>query len=112
MRLQPGDAKELARQVTTIAQRRSERTPSGCCAGSIFKRTLQYPAGFLIDHAGLKGRRVGGAEISPKHANFVMNTGGATAADVRALIDQVQEKVWAAFAQRLEPEIEFLGDWQ
>jgi UDP-N-acetylmuramate dehydrogenase len=77
----------------------------------VFKRTLQYPAGFLIEQAGLKGKRIGGAEISEKHANYVMNTGGATAADVRALIELVQGKVLADFGERLEIEIEFVGEW-
>jgi UDP-N-acetylmuramate dehydrogenase len=111
LQLAPGGAEELAATVARITAQRKERTPEGCCAGSIFKRTVQYPAGFLIEQAGLKGRRVGGAEVSPKHANFVMNTGGATAADVRALIELIQREVWAAFGQRLEPEIEYLGAW-
>ncbi len=112
IQLQPGDREELARQVQGIAEQRKQRTPAGCCAGSVFKRTLQYPAGFLIEQAGLKGERIGGAEISPKHANFIMNVGGATAADVKALIELAQERVWAAFGERLEPEIEFVGEWR
>ncbi len=74
IQLQPGDREELARQVQGIAEQRKQRTPVGCCAGSVFKRTLQYPAGFLIEQAGLKGERIGGAEISPKHANFIMKS--------------------------------------
>lgn len=111
LQLASGDAEELAAIVARITAQRKERTPEGCCAGSIFKRTMQYPAGFLIEQAGLKGHRVGGAEVSPKHANFVMNTGNATAADVRTLIELIQREVWAALGQRLEPEIEYLGAW-
>jgi UDP-N-acetylmuramate dehydrogenase len=111
IQLTPGDPEELARKTENVSTQRRLRTPVGCCAGSIFKRTMQYPAGFLIEQAGLKGRRIGGAEVSPKHANFLMNTGGATAADVKALIDLVQKTVWASFAQRLEPEIELVGEW-
>ena len=77
----------------------------------MFKRTPQYPAGFLIEQAGLKGKRIGGAVVSEKHANFLLNVDRATAADMRALINLVQDEVWSAFGQRLEPEIEFIGDW-
>lgn len=111
LRLAPGDADVLRERVAAIAARRRERTPIGASAGSIFKRTLQYPAGFLIDRAGLKGCRIGDAEVSEKHANFLMNRGHATAAEMRALIHKVQREVWAVFAQRLEPEIELVGDW-
>jgi len=111
IQLTPGDPEELARKTENVTVQRRLRTPVGCCAGSVFKRTMQYPAGFLIEQAGLKGRRIGGAEVSPKHANFLMNTGGATAADVKALIDLVQKTVWSSFAQRLEPEIELVGEW-
>ena len=109
--LEPGDRQALAHKASKVAAQRRMRTPEGRCAGSVFKRTFQYPAGFLIDQAGLKGMRVGDAEISTKHANFLMNAGTASARDMKCLIDKVQREVWAAFAQRLEPEIEFLGDW-
>jgi UDP-N-acetylmuramate dehydrogenase len=111
LQVKPGDGQALRERAAVITAQREARTPQGCCAGSVFKRTLQYPAGFLIEQAGLKGRRIGGAEISPKHANFIMNIGDATAADVRALIELVQAQVWAKFAQRLETEVEFVGDW-
>ncbi|MGI5915044.1 MAG: UDP-N-acetylmuramate dehydrogenase [Anaerolineae bacterium] len=111
MQLSPGDPQELRAVVERITEQRQMRTPEGCCAGSIFKRTMQYPAGFLIEQAGLKGYRVGGAEVSPKHANFLMNTDGATAADVKALIEHIQARVLEAFGQLLEPEIEFVGEW-
>lgn len=111
LRLAPGDAKVLVERAARFSEKRRARTPEGCCAGSTFKRTLQYPAGFLIEQAGLKGCRIGGVEVSTKHANFLMNVGGATAADVKALIEKVQRVVWATFAQRLEPEIELVGDW-
>jgi len=94
------------------SRRRAQMQPSGPSAGSIFKRTEQYPAGFLIENAGLKGTRVGGAIVSPKHANFILNTGTATAQDVRDLVDLVQQSVQRKFGILLEPEIEFVGDWQ
>lgn len=111
LQLAPGDAHELSCKIETFTTQRKLRTPDGRCAGSIFKRTERYPAGLLIEQAGLKGCRIGGAEVSTKHANFVMNIGGASAAEVKALIELIQERVWVAFGERLEPEIEFVGQW-
>lgn len=80
-------------------------------AGSIFKKIEGMGAGRLIDQCGLKGYRVGGAQISHIHANIMVNLGGATAADVRALIAHAQEQVEARFGVRLEPEIGFIGEF-
>jgi len=109
--LRPGDAEALQRRMAELLQWRAERHPLEPSAGSVFKRTEQYPAGFLIEQAGLKGRRVGGAQVSPKHANFVVNLGDATAADVKALIEEIQETVAARFGVGLELEIELVGEW-
>jgi len=111
LQMERADPGELAIRAAHVSEQRRARTPRGCCAGSVFKRTAQYPAGFLIEQAGLKGKRIGGAVVSEKHANFLLNVDRATAEDMRALIALVQSEVWAAFGQRLEPEIEFLGDW-
>jgi UDP-N-acetylmuramate dehydrogenase len=111
LQLVRSDKDELLRKAEANAAQREARTPRGCCAGSVFRRTLQYPPGFLIEQAGLKGRRIGGAQVSPKHANFIMNADHATAADVRALVDLVQQEVLRILGQRLEPEIEFIGEW-
>jgi UDP-N-acetylmuramate dehydrogenase len=111
LQLVPADREDLLRKTAANNAQREARNPRGCCAGSIFKRTPQYPPGFLIEQAGLKGRHIGGAQVSPKHANFIMNVGDATAADVRALIDLVQQEVLRVFGERLEPEIEFVGQW-
>lgn len=111
LQLAPGDAQELSCKMEALTAQRKLRTPEGRCAGSVFKRTERYPAGLLIEQAGLKGWRIGGAEVSTKHANFVMNAGGASAAEVKALIELIQERVWATFGERLEPEIEFVGQW-
>jgi UDP-N-acetylmuramate dehydrogenase len=92
-------------------RRRLETQPLGPSAGSVFKRTAQYPAGFLIENAGLKDTRIGGAVISPQHANFIINVGRATAQDVRELIELVREKVYAQFKIMLELEVELVGDW-
>jgi UDP-N-acetylmuramate dehydrogenase len=111
MQLRPGDAHALRQRVEQITSLRRARQPVGRCAGSAFRRTAQYPAGFLIDQAGLKNLRIGDAIVSPKHANFLMNGGSATAADMRALMDRVQEAVFDSFGEQLEPEIEFVGAW-
>ena len=77
-------------------------------AGSTFKRPAGYFAGALIEQAGLKGLTVGGAQVSTKHAGFVINTGGATCADVLELIRQVQERVMATAGVELEPEVRII----
>ncbi len=109
--LRPGDPQALAAQMAEWIQWRSERHPQEPSAGSVFKRTAQYPAGFLIDQAGLKGETRGAAQVSPKHANFIVNLGGATADDVRGLVEEVRETVEARFGVSLELEIELVGDW-
>jgi len=109
--LREEDPAQLERRASEYRTRRSESQPSGLSAGSVFKRTAQYPAGFLIENAGLKGARVGGAMVSPKHANFILNTGTATAEDVRKLLEMVRQKVRAEFGIELEPEIELVGEW-
>lgn len=85
-----------------------DRTPS---AGSIFKKIEGIGAGRLIEQCGLKGFRIGGAQVSELHANIMVNVGGATAADVRAVIDHAQQAVSARFGQMLDPEIGFVGEF-
>lgn len=109
--LRPGDAATLQRRMEELLQWRADRHPQEPSAGSVFKRTEQYPAGFLIEQAGLKGMRVGGAQVSVKHANFVVNLGDAKAEEVRALIEEIRETVWARFGVGLELEIELVGEW-
>lgn len=80
--------------------------------GSTFRNPPHgAPAGQLIEACGLKGHRVGGAQVSTKHANFIENKGGATARDIRQLIGHVQQQVWVAHRVLLEPEVQFVGDW-
>ena len=89
--------------------RRKEKQPLEYpSAGSTFKRPEGHFAGALIERAGLKGTRIGGAEVSPKHAGFIVNCGGATCADVLNLIDLVRERVYKEFGVRLEPEIKII----
>jgi UDP-N-acetylmuramate dehydrogenase len=109
--LRPGDPLGLAEMAEQYTQRRWERNPREPSCGSIFKRTANYPAGFLIDQCGLRGERRGQAIISPIHANFIVNLGGAKAADVRALIELARDCVKSRFGEELETEVELVGAW-
>jgi UDP-N-acetylmuramate dehydrogenase len=96
------------------ARWRAEKHPPGAVhmsAGSIFQKLEGIGAGRLIDAAGLKGHRIGGAEVSDHHANYILNVDHATAADVRALIEHVQDAVEADSGHRLQPEIGLVGDF-
>lgn len=109
--LQPGEAESIAAKMADFSQRRISKQPLELpSAGSMFKRPPGYFAGTLIDQTGLKGYTVGGAQVSTKHAGFVVNVGGATAKDVLQLISDVQSKVFAAHGVRLEPEVLVLGE--
>ena len=79
--------------------------------GSTFRNPPGDFAGRLIEASGLKGLRIGQAEVSPKHANFIVNTGGATATDIRALIEHVQETVEQEHGVAMIREVHFVGDW-
>ena len=99
-----------ARAAEFVAQRQASQPP-GASMGSMFRNPPDDFAGRLIEAAGLKGLRRGAAEISPLHANFFVNRGGATAADVWGLVKAAREKVAEQSGIRLELEIELLGDW-
>jgi UDP-N-acetylmuramate dehydrogenase len=93
-----------------VMARRSKQPVAHGVAGSFFKNPDGgAAAGKLIEEAGLKGARVGGAEVSAVHANFIVNTGNATTADIIKLMDLVRERVWAAHQVWLEPEVDFIG---
>ena len=108
--LRPADPSECLRLVEEYRRRRKATQPTDPGAGSIFKNPEGEFAGRLIEAAGLKGERVGNALVSPKHANFIINTGNGTAADVRALMQIIQERVMNRFDIWLEPEIELVGE--
>lgn len=109
--LQPDEADAIAAKMADFSQRRISKQPLELpSAGSMFKRPVGYFAGTLIEQTGLKGYTVGGAQVSTKHAGFVVNVGGATAQDVLQLISDVQSKVFAAHGVRLEPEVLVLGE--
>ena len=97
------------KMVELMGRRRSKQPLEYPSAGSTFKRPEGYFAGKLISDAGLKGFSVGGAQVSEKHAGFVINTGNATAADVIALTDAVRDKVFEKYGVKLELEIKQLG---
>ncbi|MEY8386722.1 UDP-N-acetylmuramate dehydrogenase [Oscillospiraceae bacterium 38-13] len=108
-RLRPGDPEAIrAAMGELMARRRASQPLDLPSAGSTFKRPEGFYAGTLIDQCGLKGLTVGGAQVSEKHAGFVVNRGGATCADVRELIRQVQEAVREQTGVRLEPEVRFV----
>lgn len=112
LRFEPGDRDAIREKISELAAMRKEKQPLEYpSAGSTFKRPEGYFAGKLIQDAGLKGYRVGGACVSQKHSGFVINDGQATAADVRQLIDDVQQIVWEQFHVRLEPEVRFVGEF-
>lgn len=112
MRLVRDAPEALAERLRRHNEYRRATQPPDPSAGSVFKNPPGDFAGRLIDATGLKGTRAGGAIISPVHANFFVNAGGATAADLLALIHLAQARVFERFGVRLEPEIELLGDWQ
>lgn len=114
LRLTPADRGALDRTAQENLGWRGARHPwleLHPSAGSIFKKIEGVGAGRLIDQCGLKGFRIGGAQVSHLHANIIINGGDATAADVRALISHLQERVQQQFGQHLDPEIGFVGEF-
>ena len=112
--LQPADPETLRRVVRENLAWRAERHPpldTEPSVGSIFKKIAGVGAGRLIEESGLKGAARGGAEVTRRHANIIVNRGGASAADVRALIAHVQEVVEGATGYRLETEIQMVGEF-
>ena len=112
LQLSQGEKSQIAGRMEELAQLRKSKQPLEYpSAGSTFKRPEGYYAGKLIMDAGMRGYRIGGAQVSDKHCGFVINTGKATAADIREVIEEVQERVKERFHVSLEPEVVFLGDF-
>lgn len=110
--LRPGaDPASLDAQADAYVARRKCTQPPGASLGSIFKNPPGDHAGRLLEAAGLKGAAQGGVQISPIHANFIVNLGHGTAAEYRALIERARAEVQARFGVALETEIEFVGAW-
>jgi len=112
--LTPGKTPDIR---ATMNAHRADRVAKGHyrypSAGSVFKNNPEFgkPAGKIIDELGLCGLRKGGAQVAPWHGNIIVNTGGAAASDIRALVDEVAARVKAAAGFTLEPEILFVGEW-
>lgn len=107
-----GNGDEGGLQIKSLLEKRAQTQPTGePSCGSVFKNPPGDFSGRLIESLGLKGYQIGQLRISPKHANFMVNLGGATAADAVALIAHVQQKVKAAYGVELHPEVQKLGNW-
>ncbi len=112
LRLQPGDKEAIGARMEELAALRKSKQPLEYpSAGSTFKRPEGYYAGKLIMDAGMRGYRIGGAQVSDKHCGFVVNVNKATAADIKEVIEEVQERVKKRFHVSLEPEVIFLGEF-
>ena len=108
-----GDGEQAAKNVRQLLDRRAETQPTGLpSCGSVFRNPDNNHAAKLIEQAGLKGKRIGGAEVSPKHANFIINTGDASAVDVEALISYVQTQVKERSGIELCPEVRVIGEYE
>lgn len=114
LQLQPGNNAEqvMADTMTHLNQRRTTQPYNLPSCGSVFRNPTPYKAGWLIEQAGLKGYQIGGAQIAQRHANFILNCGGATASDIFQLIRHIQHKVEQNWALQLEPEVKMLGEFQ
>jgi len=112
LKLLPGDRDQIMQTMRDYQQRRSLAQPleyPSC--GSVFRNPPNDHAGHLVEMAGLRGLRIGDAQVSPKHGNFIINLGNATAADVRELIAQVQDSVYHYAGVRLQPEVKLVGEF-
>lgn len=109
--LKTGEKSVIAAEMKKLMDRRNQKQPVNLpSAGSFFKRPDGYYAGQLIQDSGLKGLSVGGAQVSPLHAGFIVNNGGATTTDILNLMKLIQNTVFNKFGVKLEPEVRILGD--
>ena len=111
LRLKNATKDSVSVKIEQFSERRKAAQPPGASMGSMFKNPDGDHAGRLIEAAGLKGTRIGNAEISPLHGNFFVNHGETKASDMRALIELVQKKVAEKFGVKLELEVELVGEW-
>lgn len=110
LQLREAELAEIDRRMSEFSDRRKRTQPVGqATAGSVFANPADGSAGRMIEECGLKGRAVGGAKISEKHANFIINSAGATAADIRALMELAAREVRERFGVELRPEVRSYG---
>lgn len=110
-RLQKGDPEKIGARMKELAAKRTEKQPLAYpSAGSFFKRPVNNYAGKLIQDAGLRGLQLGGAQVSILHSGFIINTGGATAADIIDLMEVIRSTVYEQSGVMLEPEVRIIGD--
>jgi UDP-N-acetylmuramate dehydrogenase len=109
LRLKPAPREEIEANTRRVSEKRRGALPSEPNAGSVFKNPAGDFAGRLIEACGLKGARAGGAEVSERHANVIVNRGGARAADVLVLMRRMRDAVREKFGVTLSPEVEMLG---
>ncbi len=113
IRLKEGDQEAIRERMKELTIQRTTKQPLEFpSAGSTFKRPEGYFAGKLVMDSGLRGYQVGGARVSEKHCGFVINAGGATAKDVRTLMENVRDIVYEKYGVTLEPEVKFLGEFE
>ena len=110
LQLKQGDREESMKMMEHFLSERSRRHPDLPSAGSVFRNMPGQPAGKIIEETGCKGMKAGGAEVSCKHANFIVNTGEATAADIIGLIEQVKQMVKEDCGLELQPEVKIIGE--
>lgn len=112
LQLQPGDTTDSQARIRSLLERRAATQPTNQpSCGSVFRNPSNDFAARLIETCGLKGEQIGKARVSEKHANFIVNLGGATAADIEALIHYVQQRVQQVHGVRLEPEVRVIGEF-
>ncbi len=111
LRLRRGDAKELKARVKELDIQRKTAQPPGRNCGSVFKNPAENPSWWYIEQAGLRGHRIGNAQFSEQHANFILNLGNAKAADIFALMQLAQTRVREQFGVLLEPEVAMVGEF-
>jgi UDP-N-acetylmuramate dehydrogenase len=111
--LEPGHdpAVVVADTLEGLNRRRATQPYDLPSCGSVFRNPLPHTAGWLIEQTGLKGLRMGNAQVAEQHANFILNLGGATAEDIYRLIYQVQQRVYAKWSLWLQPEVKFVGEF-
>ncbi|HWV22780.1 MAG TPA: UDP-N-acetylenolpyruvoylglucosamine reductase, partial [Thermomicrobiales bacterium] len=109
--LPKSDPAELVALAADHADFRRRTQPTGACSGSLFANPDEDFAGRLLEESGVSGLRVGGMQLSEKHANWMINTGGGTAAEAWELIQRARETVRARASVTLIPEVERIGDW-